>query len=95
MWSRRTSTPEILRSGEVLQDQTHCELVYRPLQFHKRSQLFIGVHNQTLSVVALYVGNPDRSPFVVETEPCQLAVFSGELPSMEAEIDCKLQSNSS
>jgi hypothetical protein len=26
--------------------------------------------------------------------PCQLAVFSGKLPSMEAEIDCKLQSNS-
>ena len=25
---------------------------------------------------------------------CQLAVFSGKLPSMEAEIDCKLQSNS-
>jgi hypothetical protein len=27
-------------------------------------------------------------------EACQLAVFSGKLPSMEAEIDCKLQSNS-
>ena len=26
---------------------------------------------------------------------CQLAVFSGKLPSMEAEIDCKLQCNSS
>jgi hypothetical protein len=26
---------------------------------------------------------------------CQLAVFSGKLPSMEVEIDCKLQSNSS
>jgi len=29
-----------------------------------------------------------------EDEPCQVAVFSGKLPSMEAEIDCKLQSNS-
>jgi hypothetical protein len=28
------------------------------------------------------------------TEPCQLAVFWGKLPSMEAEIDCKLQSDS-
>ena len=28
-------------------------------------------------------------------QACQLAVFSGTLPSMEAEIDCKLQSNSS
>src|SRR6516165_9818147 len=26
--------------------------------------------------------------------PCQLAVIFGRLPSMEAEIDCKLQSNS-
>jgi len=26
--------------------------------------------------------------------PCQLAAFSGKLPSMEAEIGCKLQSNS-
>jgi hypothetical protein len=24
--------------------------VYRPLQFHKRSQLFIGTHDETLSV---------------------------------------------
>jgi hypothetical protein len=27
-------------------------------------------------------------------ERCQLAVFSGKLPFMEAEIDCKMQSNS-
>jgi hypothetical protein len=26
---------------------------------------------------------------------CRLAVFSDKLPSMEAEIDCKLQSNCS
>jgi hypothetical protein len=35
----------------------------------------------------------DRSALVDE-RACQLAVFSGKLPSMEAEIDCKLQSNS-
>jgi hypothetical protein len=28
---------------------------------NKRSQLFIRTHNQTLSVVAMRVGNPDRS----------------------------------
>ena len=28
----------------------------------KRSQLFIRVHNETLSVVAMCVSNPDRSP---------------------------------
>src|SRR5215831_861045 len=31
---------------------------------------------------------------LVDERACQLAVFSGKLPSMEAEIDCKLQSNS-
>ena len=36
----------------------------------------------------------DRSALVDE-RACQLAVFSGKLPSMEAEIDCKLQSDSS
>src|SRR5262249_3032308 len=35
--SRRTSTRAISRSG----DQTHCELVYRPLQFHERSCLWM------------------------------------------------------
>jgi len=33
-----------------------------PIQVHKRSQLFICPHNETLSVVAMCVSNPDRSP---------------------------------
>jgi hypothetical protein len=41
--------------------------VYRPLQFHKRGQLFIRAHNEPLAVVAMCIGNPDRSPFVVES----------------------------
>jgi hypothetical protein len=57
-------------------------------QFHKRGQYFIRVHNQTFSVATLYVGNLDRSRFVVETEPCQLAMLFGKLPFMEVEIDC-------
>ena len=32
----------------------------RHFQFQKRSQLFIGTHNKTLSVVAMGVCNPDR-----------------------------------
>jgi hypothetical protein len=44
-----------------LRDQIHRELVNRPFQFHKRSQLFIGTHNKTLSV-AMRVNNPNRSP---------------------------------
>jgi hypothetical protein len=34
----------------------------RRFEFEKRSQLFIGVHNETLSIVAMRVSNPDRSP---------------------------------
>jgi hypothetical protein len=30
-------------------------------EFHKRSQLFISPHNETLSVATLRVTNPDRS----------------------------------
>jgi hypothetical protein len=36
--------------------------VVDPFEFHKRSQLFIGRHNETLSVVAMRVCNPDCSP---------------------------------
>jgi len=34
----------------------------RRFQFQKRSQLFIRTHNVTLSVAAMGVSNPDRSP---------------------------------
>jgi hypothetical protein len=44
-----------------LRDQTHRELVYRSLQFQKRSQLFIGTHHETLSV-AMRVNDPVCSP---------------------------------
>jgi len=32
----------------------------------KRSQLFIRVHNKTLSIAAVRVRNPDRSPFAIQ-----------------------------
>jgi hypothetical protein len=35
----------------------------RPFQFQKCSQLYIGLHNETLPIAAVRVGNPDRSPF--------------------------------
>jgi hypothetical protein len=34
----------------------------RRFEFLKRSQLFIRTHNETLSVTAMRVNNPDRSP---------------------------------
>jgi hypothetical protein len=32
------------------------------IQFQKRRQLFIGVHNEPLSVTAIGICNPNRSP---------------------------------
>jgi len=37
-----------------------------PLQAQKRSQLFIRSHNETLSVAAMCVCNPDRSPLGID-----------------------------
>jgi hypothetical protein len=34
----------------------------RRFKFQKRRQLFIGTHNEPLSVVSMRVSNPDRSP---------------------------------
>jgi len=34
----------------------------RKFKFHKRRQLLIRVHNETLAVPAMRVRNPDRSP---------------------------------
>ena len=34
----------------------------RGFKFHKRSQLFIRSHKETLSIVAMRVSNEDRSP---------------------------------
>jgi|SRR5262249_7515737 len=33
-----------------LRNQTHREVVYRPLRFHKRSEFFIGAHDETLLI---------------------------------------------
>jgi hypothetical protein len=33
--------------------------------FEERRQLFIRTHNETLSVVAMCVNNPDRSPVAI------------------------------
>jgi len=38
----------------------------RRFQFQKRSQLFIGTHNETLSVAAMRVRNPDYSPLRIK-----------------------------
>src|SRR5262245_8071438 len=50
-----------MRERRPSRDQTRRELVYRPLQFQKCGQHFIGSYDETLSV-AMRVHNPDRSP---------------------------------
>jgi hypothetical protein len=47
-----------------LRNQTHRELMYRPLQVQKRSQYFFGSDDEALPV-AMCVHNPDRSPFAI------------------------------
>jgi hypothetical protein len=49
-------------------------------QFHERSQHFIGAHDETLSVTAMRVNNPNRSPLNIES--CDPA----ETPSGFAQI---------
>jgi hypothetical protein len=34
----------------------------RPFQFEKRSELVIGTHNKTLSIIAMCVSNSDNHP---------------------------------
>jgi hypothetical protein len=46
-----------------LRDQTHRERMNRPLQFQKRGQHFIGANDETPSIVAVRVHNPDCSAF--------------------------------
>jgi hypothetical protein len=53
-------------SARPLRYQSDRELVYRPLQFHERSQFFIGADDETFSV-AMRVNNPDRSSFNIQS----------------------------
>jgi len=37
-----------------------------PIQFHKRNQLLAGAHNETPSIAAMRVNNPDCSPLRID-----------------------------
>ena len=43
-------TPGDVKECEILHDQSHRELVYRSLQLHQRSQLFMSAHEEPLFV---------------------------------------------
>src|SRR5262249_79758 len=52
----------VLKKSRLLIKTIRCEARTARFQFQKRSQYFIGAHNETFSVVAVCVNNPDRSP---------------------------------
>jgi hypothetical protein len=67
----------------------------RRFQFQKRGQLFIGVHDETPSVAAMRVHNPDRSPAsmiplpkcrMIRHNPFNDSAFIGLLTGSEASI---------
>src|SRR5216110_658919 len=54
----------------------------RRFQSYKRAQLFVGVHNKAPSVVAMCVGNPDRSPLTINGwDPAQAPTGFAEIVS--------------
>jgi hypothetical protein len=56
----------------------------RRFNFHKRSQLFIRVHNETLSVAAMCTGNEDRSSVAIHS--CDTAQLQPALLRLSAII---------
>jgi hypothetical protein len=43
-----------------------------PIRVPDRSQLFVGMHNKALSVIAVCINDPDRSPFKIHNfDPAQ------------------------
>jgi hypothetical protein len=67
----------------------------RRFQFHKRSQLLLRTHNETLPVVTMCVCNPERSPAsMIPLPKCRTIQPFNRFPRERGlEIDCKMQSN--
>jgi hypothetical protein len=53
------------QSGLSLHLNLRCGGANRRFQFHKCRQLFIRSHDETASIAAMCVRNPDRSPFAI------------------------------
>jgi hypothetical protein len=57
----RLRTPSLQRILPACQDNSP-QIANPGFEFHKRSQLFIGAHDEALSVIAMRVSSPNRSP---------------------------------
>jgi hypothetical protein len=60
----------------------------RRFDFPKRGQLFIRTHNESLSVVAMRIGNEDYSP--ARIHPCDAAQTARESCSIGSRQNCFL-----
>jgi len=60
----RDSSSSFILPAQIL--WTFCR-TNRRFEFHKRRQLFIRAHNETVSVVAMCICNPDPSPFAIQS----------------------------
>jgi hypothetical protein len=61
-FSAQTQLPGCLTENRVGDQEKFGATSNRRFEFHKSGQLFIRVHNETLSVAAMRVGNEDCSP---------------------------------
>jgi len=52
-----------VRACQQRTDNVNAIFANRRLQLHKRSQLFIGIYNETASIVAMRVNDPNCAPF--------------------------------
>jgi hypothetical protein len=66
----------------AIKRQAACSGTNRRFQIQKRSQYFIRMHNETLSVIPMCIGDPDCSPFVVESELANLQCFPANFPPL-------------
>jgi hypothetical protein len=68
----------------------------RGFQFQKRSQLFIRTHNETLSIIAMCVSNPDCSAVAIQrsdatSTPSGFAeIVSDDFPNTSRAADLRL-----
>jgi hypothetical protein len=77
---------ELMKISPACQDKFAAG-ANRRFKFHKSSQFFIRSRNETLSVAAMRVSNPDGSPFGIDscdpaqTPPAFLEIVGDDLPS--------------
>jgi hypothetical protein len=60
------SDAEFAKNYATVSSKKRAATPNRRFEFEKRSELFIRVHNEPLSVIAMRVSNEDRSPVAIQ-----------------------------